>query len=99
MDLRILAVLSKTYQPYQIFRRLVSGRQLLFLTSKEGHPVAAIIGVREYDGNIDGNVFIRKHRTDHKGLDILIWKNIEFRSFHEKTLQSDLIKLVRNVGS
>jgi hypothetical protein len=49
MDLRILAVLSKTYQPYQIFRRLVSGRQLLFLTSKEGHPIAVIIGVREYD--------------------------------------------------
>jgi hypothetical protein len=97
MDLRILAVLSKTYKPYQIFRRLVSGRQLLFLTSQEGHPVAVIIGVREYDINIEGKVFIRKQRTDHKGLEIMTWINMEYRSFQEETLISDLNKLVRNV--
>jgi hypothetical protein len=97
MDLRILALLSKTYQPYQIFRRLVSGRQLLFLTSQEGQPVAVIIGVRENDKNIDGNVFIRKYRTNHKGSEILSWNNIEYKSFQKETLISDLINLVGNV--
>jgi hypothetical protein len=97
MDLRILAVLSKTYQPYQVFRRLVSGRQLLFLTSQEGYPSAVIIGVREYDNNIYGNVFIRKHRTDHKGLEILTWNNLEYRSFQQETLISDLNRLMRDV--
>jgi hypothetical protein len=98
MDLRILAILSRTYQPYQVLRRLVSGKQLLFLTSHEGHPFAVIIGVREYEQKIDGYVFIRRHKTDHKGLEIARWNNMEYRSFHEETLISELNKLVRDVA-
>jgi hypothetical protein len=93
----MLAVLSKTYQPYQVLRQLVSGRQLLFLTSKEGYPFAVIIDVREYDNKIDGNVFIKKYRTNHKGLEIATWNNMERRSFQEETLISDFDKLVHDV--
>lgn len=97
MDLRILGVLSRAYQPSQVFRRLVSGRRLLFLTCQEGYPCAVIIGVREYDKKIDGNVFIRRHRTDLKGVKTVNWNNMDHRSFREETLLSDLTELVSDV--
>jgi hypothetical protein len=97
MDLRILGVLSRAYQPHQVYRRLVSGRRLLFLTCQEGYPCAVIIGVREYDKKIGGNVFIRRYRTDHTGVKTVTWNNMDYRSFGVGGLLSDLTELVSDV--
>jgi hypothetical protein len=93
INLRILAVLSKAYQPGQVFKREVSGSRILFVTCAAGYPCVAMIGIREFNKQIEGNLFKRGHRTDSSGCRTVIWINMDFMSFQVKTMDGDLERL------
>ena len=64
----ILKILGKVYEPDALVEKVYQGYDLAFKTDSEGRPVLLFLGKKQENGQIKGERFARRYKTDAGGI-------------------------------
>ena len=64
----ILKLLNKTYEPLSIIETCFKRYDLAFKTDEQGRPILLFMGKKDEQGNVKGERFARRLKTDDDGV-------------------------------